>query len=70
MEANEVGQLSIPIPVQALGVRAKNTEILNSRMVAMVAVILVLAICATRARADAALLMEEPYIAIFLWTLD
>jgi len=65
-----VGQLSILIPVQALGVRAKNTEILNSRMVAMVAVILVLAICATRARADAALLMEEPYTAIFLWTLD
>jgi hypothetical protein len=61
MEASEVVQLSIPIPGRALGIRAKNTGILNLRVLEVAVVILVLAICATRARADAALLMEEPY---------
>jgi hypothetical protein len=56
-----VVQSSIPIPGRALGIRGKNTRILNLRVLEVAVVILVLAICATRARADAALLMEEPY---------
>jgi hypothetical protein len=61
MEANEVVQLSIPIPGRALRIRAMNTGVLNLRVLEVAVLILVLAICATRARADAALLMEEPY---------
>ena len=61
VEANEVARLPIPMPSRALRVRAKKAGILKWRVIEMAVVILVLAICANRARADAALLMEEPY---------
>jgi hypothetical protein len=61
VEVNEVVQLPIPMAGSALWVRAKNAGILNWRLLKVALFILVLAICATRAQADAALLMEEPY---------
>jgi hypothetical protein len=56
-----VVQLPSPMSGRALRVRVKNTGILNWRVLEVAVVMLVLAICTTRARADAALLMEEPY---------
>jgi hypothetical protein len=51
----------IPMPGRALPAHAKNTGILNSRILRVAVAILILVIGATRAQADAALLMEEPY---------
>lgn len=54
-------QLIIRMSGRTLQGRAKNAGILKWRVLEVAVVILVLVICATRARADAALLMEEPY---------
>jgi hypothetical protein len=54
-------RLTIPICGRALLVPAKKMAILNSQMLKVLLIIFVLATGASRALADAALLMEEPY---------
>ena len=55
-------RLTVPMRDRARLLRAKNTAaLLNSRALKVLLIILVLATVARRARADAALLMEEPY---------
>jgi hypothetical protein len=56
-----VAQLPIPSPGLAPSAGSNNRRFLNWRVLQLWLVTLVLAICATRAQADAALLMEEPY---------
>ncbi len=56
-----VTQSSIPAPSRAPSARTKNSRFLIWRVLQLGLVTLVLAFCATRAHAAAALLMEEPY---------
>jgi hypothetical protein len=56
-----IAQSSIPVPNRPRLVSTKRSRFLNWRVLQLGLVTLVLAFCATRARADAALLMEEPY---------
>lgn len=54
-------RLTISIRGRALPVPAKKMAIINSQMLKVLLIMFVLATGASRARADAALLMEEPY---------
>lgn len=54
-------RLTIPMCGRALLVHAKKMAILNSQILKVLLIMFVLATGASRALADAALLMEEPY---------
>jgi hypothetical protein len=56
-----VVQLTIPMRGRALLVHAKRIAILNSQAFKVLLILFILAAGASRAQADAALLMEEPY---------
>jgi hypothetical protein len=61
MRRMSVVRLTIPMRGRVLVVPAKKIAILNSQMLKVLLIIFVLATGASRAFADAALLMEEPY---------